>query len=82
MAHGKSFSAWIHTASVEATVANTVRDAKTKRTPYIWENFHPHILAARKKRQHKEQVSVKILKSVFIDRMPLGKIMLENELRG
>jgi len=83
MATGHSFAQWHHTAAIQATLANTVRDAKRRRSPFYARDFHPHVLHAarvrRKRAGHREssrdEMGVGILKSVFVDNAPIGKVM-------
>ena len=81
MALGRSFQEWHYTSAVQATLANTVRDEKRKRKPFYTRDFHPHILQHEAERREREGVpdeqklDVSILKSVFVDDVPIGKVM-------
>ena len=60
---------WDHTASIKAIIAEVNRDKKKNPTPFAASMFHP-----RKAKQEKptvEQVDLKVLKSIFVDRRPI-----------
>lgn len=79
---GQDFGAWIHTASIEAALANTVRDSKKKRKPFIMQDFHPHILHAKAKEERKKPkkkgVDISILRDIFIDAKPMEELVEEH----
>lgn len=84
LATGNSFARWNHTATIQATLANTVRDPKTKSKPWYAHDFHPHILHAERMRRKREgepertgetKASISILKDVFVDNVPFAKVL-------
>jgi hypothetical protein len=60
---------WDHTASVMAIIAEVNRDKKKNPTPFTASRFHPR--KAKLKQQTIEQVDLRILKSIFVERRPL-----------
>ena len=59
---------WDHTASIMAIIAEVNRDKKKNPTPFTAARFHPR--KAKRKQPTIEQVDLKILKSIFVDRRP------------
>jgi pyruvate-formate lyase-activating enzyme len=57
---------WYHTASIMAMIAEVHRDAKKHRKPYSAIQFHP--MHRNKPVAPVEQVDIRILKSIFVDR--------------
>ena len=69
MANGRSHEAWMHTASVMAIVANTVRDPKKRSRPYTVKDFHPEIVAAGRGRNGAVKITpqnIDILRRAFV----------------
>ncbi len=60
---------WDHTASIMAIIAEVNRDRKKNPTPFSASMFHPR--KAKLKKPPVEQVDLKILKTIFVDRRPL-----------
>lgn len=60
---------WDHTASIMAIIAEVNRDKKKNPTPFTAARFHPR--KAKQKRPPVEQVDLKILKAIFVDRKPI-----------
>ncbi len=60
---------WDHTASIMAIIAEVNRDKKKNPTPFTASKFHPR--QAKPKQRPVEQVDLKILKTIFVDRRPL-----------
>jgi len=60
---------WDHTASIMAIIAEVNRDKKKNPTPFTAAKFHPR--KAKQKQPPAEQVDLKILKSIFVERRPL-----------
>ena len=80
MQAGRDFSEWTHTASVEAALANTVRDEKKRKRPFVMQDFHPHILHAkeeekRRKSRGVEKPNISILRDVFVDGASMGDVV-------
>ena len=61
---------WDHTASIMAIIAEVNRDKKKNPTPFTAAKFHPR--KAKQKPLPTEQVDLKILKSIFVERRPLN----------
>jgi hypothetical protein len=57
---------WYHTASIMAIIAEVHRDTKKNRKPYSAVQFHP--MHRSKRVAPVEQVDIRILKSIFVDR--------------
>ena len=71
MAEETEFQCWQHTAQLSAVIANTQRDPKKKPKPYLPADFHPLMIARRKRKAKRRRVPITVLKDVFIDgRMP------------
>ena len=60
---------WDHTASIMAIIAEVNRDKRKNPTPFTAAKFHPR--KAKQKQPPVEQVDLKILKAIFVDRKPL-----------
>lgn len=72
------FARWNHTASIQATLANTQRDEKKRRKPFTARSFHPHLLfgiAQKKKLKEDKPVSITILRDVFVDGATFDEIL-------
>lgn len=65
MSNGKHKEMWVHTASVQAMIANTVRDPKKRRKPYTAEDFYPKVFADRKQPAARSPITV--LKTAFVN---------------
>jgi len=48
---------WDHTAAVMAQLANAHRDPEKRSSPYQMDDFHPYLLAEKKRQQAREAVS-------------------------
>ena len=59
--------AWQHTSAVLATLANIHRDPKKKPRPFTAADFQP--LAAKRAPRNPTQADIRILKTVFVDRV-------------
>ena len=64
MSEAKSKSAWLHTASLMALVANICRDDSQHPKPFTVSDFDPTNNQAPAEKQN---IDVGILKSLFID---------------
>ena len=60
---------WDHTASIMAIIAEVNRDKKKNPTAFAASMFHPR--KAKLKKPPVEQVELKVLKAIFVDRRPL-----------
>jgi len=70
MADEREWLAWQHTAQLSAMLANTSRDPKKRSKPFLPAEFHP-LLLAEKKRRSKRQAPITVLRDVFVEgRMP------------
>jgi len=69
MNEGRDRGLWWHTASVEAMVANTVRDPKKRRKPWSAIDFHVYEISDRQRRAKAKRgkLDISILKAVFVD---------------
>lgn len=80
MQEGADFARWNHTAAIQATLANTVRDSKKRSKPFQAREFHPHILHAKKQRENEQRgdgdgkVSITILRDVFVEGASMSEI--------
>ena len=71
MADEREWQAWQHTAQLSAMIANSQRDPKKKSKPFLPAEFHPLLLAEKKRRVKRRKAPITVLKDVFIDgRMP------------
>lgn len=87
MNEGRDRGLWWHTASIEATLANTVRDKKKRRRGYQAAEFHPWEERDRQRKRRAEakmrredgngKSDVRILKAVFVDRKSFTEIETE-----
>jgi len=62
---------WNHTAALLAQLANTVRDSKKKPSPFEPDDFHPVVIARRRRPSptgQEPKLPVSVLKSIFVDR--------------
>jgi len=81
IAEGASWERWNHTGAIQATLANTVRDAKQKKSPFYISDFHPFLIALEKKKKPGPRrkfdcvAPITILKDVFVDQAPISKVM-------
>ena len=48
-------------------IANTQRDPKKKPRPYLPAEFHPLLIAQRRKKAKRRTVPITVLKDVFVD---------------
>jgi hypothetical protein len=80
MNEGRDRGLWFHTAAIESTLANTVRDPKKRRKPWKTIDFHPWEENDKREREKKTRrttdgkVDVSILRAVFVDRRGLSEI--------
>jgi len=78
MNEGKDRGLWWHTASIESTLANTVRDKKRKSRPWKTADFHPWEERDRREKAEKAGrknfADITILKAVFVDQMDFSEI--------
>jgi len=61
---------WNHTAALLAQSANTVRDPRRKPAPYAPDDFHPVLIARRRRERRRQSVPrlpITVLKTIFID---------------
>lgn len=71
MADEREWLAWQHTAQLSAILANTSRDPKKRSKPFLPAEFHPLLLAQRKRRAKRRKAPITVLRDVFVEgRMP------------
>jgi len=80
MQAGNDFGKWSHTASVEAGLANTVRDQKKRKRPFVMQEFHPHLLYAKEKAKRAKSrgentADISILRDVFVQDSSFGDVI-------
>jgi len=78
MNEGRDRGEWWHTASLQATIANSVRDPKKRRRAWRSDQFHPwEVRDARLRRRRESRSSktdIRILKAVFVDGATMDEI--------
>ncbi|MFQ5733189.1 MAG: hypothetical protein ACE5KM_14710 [Planctomycetaceae bacterium] len=71
MADEREWQAWHHTAQLSAMIANANRDVKKKAKPFLPAEFHPLLLAEKKRRAKRRKAPITVLRDVFVEgRMP------------
>ena len=78
MAEGASWARWDTAAAIQATIANTVRDSEQRKKPFVGDDFHPHLIEDEDMNEEKTKkplADVSILKSIFVDNVPIDKVL-------
>lgn len=71
MADEREWQAWQHTAQLSAMIANAHRDPKQRAKPFLPGEFHPLLLAEKKRRANRQKAPITVLRDVFVEgRMP------------
>lgn len=76
MADEVDWQLWNHTAQLSAMIANTQRDPKKNSKPFLPRQFHPLLIARRKRKARENPAPITVLKDVFVDRR-LPKLSME-----
>lgn len=66
MNEGRDRGLWWHTSAVICSIANSNRDTKKRKTPYLPSEIHPWEVRAKKSKAKKSGIG--ILKAVFVNK--------------